>query len=128
MNRTRHTIVRVGDSVEVDYSSDFERGAVWIPFYMLGCRKCSEHGVLFCEPVCNHPYDLCIWLTGLIETRCVDKHKTEFMVRDSVWGDTLGVGLEFMLRCFPVGASESVDELTLLTREFDTRGLWIHSH
>ena len=34
VGRTRHTTT--GDSVEVDYPIDFERGAIWVPLYVLG--------------------------------------------------------------------------------------------
>ena len=50
------------------------------------------------------------------------------MVRNSVRGDTLGVGREITLPCPPVGASESVDKLTFLTREFDTREVYGFTH
>ena len=34
VSRRRHTVV--GDSVEIDYPRNFDRGAIWIPLCMLG--------------------------------------------------------------------------------------------
>ena len=61
---------------------------------------------------------------GSVEARCIDQHKTETLVRDRVWSDTLGIGLEASCLVLPNVPGEVVDELVILNLRIRCQGCY----
>ena len=119
--------------MKVDYPSEPERVAIWIPLYMSlheggKGRNSSNHYVLLCEPVGDYPQNFTIWPIRIIESRRVDQYKTKIMMQNSVWDDVLSCrdkATRIVLLCIP---SDSIDELPeRLQYEYSTVS-WIYSH